>query len=199
MRRPRHLSPDERALWDHVVRQAQPLHKRRDGPAAAPAATPRPDIVVQNPPEVAPSPRFRIGEKVDRSRTNDLLSGLVRDMDRAAVRMDAKTHGRMKKGKLVPEARIDLHGMTLAQAHPALLAFVLGSHRRGLRLILVITGKGRAGDDVAPLLGRSGILRQQVPHWLSLPPLAQVVLQVAPAHVTHGGGGAWYVYLRRAR
>jgi DNA-nicking Smr family endonuclease len=38
-----------------------------------------------------------------------------------------------------------------------------------------------------------------VPHWLEVPPLAQVVLQVVPAHISHGGEGAYYVYLKRSR
>ncbi|WP_150121448.1 Smr/MutS family protein, partial [Sulfitobacter sp. HI0023] len=44
-----------------------------------------------------------------------------------------------------------------------------------------------------------GVLRHQVPQWLSAPPLGGLVLQVTPAHISHGGGGAYYVYLRRQR
>jgi DNA-nicking Smr family endonuclease len=113
--------------------------------------------------------------------------------------MDAKTHGKMKKGRLVPEARIDLHGMTVAEAHPALIAFILTAHAQGRRLVLVITGKGRLRDDLAPMPVRQGVLRHQVPHWLNLPPMSALILQITPAHVTHGGGGAYYVYLRRPR
>ena len=63
--------------------------------------------------------------------------------------MDAGTFGRMRKGKLSPEGRIDLHGMTLAEAHPALISFILGSRAKGRRFVLVITGKGRVTDDFA--------------------------------------------------
>jgi DNA-nicking Smr family endonuclease len=38
-----------------------------------------------------------------------------------------------------------------------------------------------------------------VPHWLSLPPLRPCILQLAEAHLSHGGAGALYVYLRRSR
>lgn len=194
-RRPRHLSPEERALWDHVTRQAQPLHPR---PRTAPEV-PEPPKPVSAQPEMPPIPAFRLGEKADHRRSDDLVSGLVEDMGRLPIRMDARTHGKMKKGKLIPEARIDLHGMTVAQAHPALTGFLLTAHAQGRRLVLVITGKGKARDDWAPMPVRQGVLRHQVPVWLSLPPLAQVVLQVTPAHVTHGGGGALYVYLKRQR
>ncbi|WP_341349663.1 Smr/MutS family protein [Cognatiyoonia koreensis] len=111
--------------------------------------------------------------------------------------MDNKSFGKMKKGKLKPERRIDLHGMTLAQAHPELISFILGSHAAGKRLVLVITGKGRARHDTGPMPAMRGLLRTQVPQWLSLPPLTSVVLQVTPAHIRHGGEGAYYIYLRR--
>ena len=57
--------------------------------------------------------------------------------------MDAKAFARMSRGKLSPEARIDLHGMTLAEAHPELIGFILNAQAQGLRLVLVITGKGK--------------------------------------------------------
>ena len=104
---------------------------------------------------------------------------------------------KLRRGKLAPEARIDLHGMTLAEAHVALTGFILMSRTLGRRLVLVITGKGRSRGGSAPM--QPGALRQQVPDWLRLPPLGEAVLQVAPAHRRHGGEGAYYVYLRRGR
>lgn len=109
--------------------------------------------------------------------------------------MDHKLHKRMTRGKMRPEARLDLHGMTLAAAQPELAGFILSCHANGLRLVLVITGKGRG--DHGPLPTRPGALRHQVPYWLHQMPLAKVVQQVTPAHYRHGGEGAYYVYLRR--
>ena len=111
--------------------------------------------------------------------------------------MDAKVFGKMTRGKLAPEARIDLHGMTLAQAHPELIRFILNAHAAGMRLVLVITGKGKHKDDFGPIPQRMGALRHSVPQWLRLPPLGPVVLQVSEAHLRHGGSGAYYIYLRR--
>ena len=105
----------------------------------------------------------------------------------------------MKKGRLVPEARIDLHGLTLAQAHPTLNRFILDAVAAERRLVLVITGKGKVRDELGPIPERHGVLRHQVPHWLNSMPLKPHVLQIAEAHVKHGGAGAYYVYLRRAR
>ncbi len=105
----------------------------------------------------------------------------------------------MVRGKLKPEARIDLHGMTLAQAHPALNSFILNAHADGLRLVLVITGKGKTRSDSGPIPERIGLLRNQVPRWLDMAPLRPLVLQVEESHRRHGGSGAYYVYLRRPR
>ena len=113
--------------------------------------------------------------------------------------MDSKAFARMKRGKLKPEARIDLHGMTLDRAHGALTGFILSSQSRGLRLVLVITGKGDREDPYDPAPRRRGVLKSNVPQWLRMAPLGSAVLQISEAHIRHGGSGAYYVYLRRRR
>ena len=204
MRRPRHLSPEERALWDHVTRNDARLQPERK--AEAPSEAAMPPVVPPVVPAVGPAtplprpvPRFVIGEKADHRRSDDLVPGLAEGMARMPLRMDARAFGRMAKGKLVPEGRIDLHGLTLAEAHPALREFILASHAAGRRLVLVITGKGKMRDELAPMPAREGVLRHQVPQWLMMAPLRPLILQIAPAHVRHGGAGAYYVYLRRQR
>jgi DNA-nicking Smr family endonuclease len=146
-------------------------------------------------------PEFRLGEK-SRAKPlaksgHDLAPSLADALRQAPLQMDAKAYGKMTRGKLLPEARIDLHGLTLAEAHPELIGFILNAQSAGLRLVLVITGKGKVKDDHGPIPQRTGALRHQVPSWLRLPPLGQAVLQVAEAHLRHGGAGAYYVYLRR--
>jgi len=197
MRRPRHLSPEDLALWEMVARQTRRLGK----PVSPRAPDPPPQVPQVAPPEAenSPLPAFRLGEKVDHRRANNLLPGLAQDMGRAPVKMDARAFTRMKRGKLRPDGRIDLHGMTLAQAHPALTGFILSSAAQGRRLVLVITGKGRPRDDNAPMPFGAGLLRRQVPLWLGQAPIAPHILQIAPAHISHGGEGALYVYLRRPR
>lgn len=194
MRRPRHLSSEERALWDRVADTAQALDPVRvvDMPAAI-AQKPKPVISPD------PLPHFAVGQRVDHQRRNDVLPGIADRLSRAPLNMDNKAFGKMKRGKLKPEARIDLHGMTMDQAHPELLGFILNSQAMGRRLVLVITGKGKMRDDGGPIPARKGVLRHQVPQWMALPPISQAILQVTPAHLTHGGHGAYYVYLRRVR
>jgi len=146
-----------------------------------------------------PLPRFNVGQKASHTRPDDVLPGIADRLSRAPVNMDNKAFGKMKRGKLRPEARLDLHGMTVDQAHPELMGFILNSQAMGRRLVLVITGKGKMRDDGGPIPVRHGILRHQVPQWMALPPLSGAILQVTPAHLTHGGHGAYYVYLRRIR
>ena len=168
-------SPEDLALWRKAVASARPLHLSAScGPA--PPAKLRPAEPARHP---APKPTVPAPPKP--------LPGP--DRKRAAL---------LRRGKLKIEARIDLHGMTLAQAHPALIGFVTGAAQEGRRQLLVITGKG-AGSDPAFLSEGRGVLRRQVPHWLRSAPLAPLILDVAQAHARHGGAGALYVTLRRRR
>jgi DNA-nicking Smr family endonuclease len=192
MARRRTLRPDEEELWQTVARSTNPLH----APGFITSPAPKGPLVASV--SQAPSiPLFSVGEKVRTATAHRLAPTLRQDLTSAPIRMDAKAFGRMTRGKLAPEARIDLHGLTLAEAHPALIRFILNAQGDGLRLVLVITGKGKRGDDTGPIPQRMGALRHQVPQWLRMPPMAPAVLQVAEAHLKHGGAGAYYVYLRR--
>ena len=150
--------------------------------------------------ETIPLAPFAVGEAArPRPSGASLAPSLAETMRSAPVAMDRRAFDRLRSGKLRPEAKLDLHGLTLERAHPALVDFVLGHAARGRRLLLVVTGKGKPRDEGGPIPTRLGVLRHQVPQWLRMPPLAPMVLQVAQAHRSHGGEGAYYVYLRRGR
>ena len=193
-RKPRRLRPEEQELWDKVRQNAVPLH-----PNKAQAVITAIKKVSKQP--VRPViPEFRIGQTASpKPRILGHVAGLPDHVAGGPLLMDHKSFGRMKRGKLSPEARIDLHGMTLAEAHPALIGFIFNAHSSKMRLVLVITGKGKANSDSGPIPARKGILKHQVPHWLSVAPIKSIVLQVSEAHLKHGGSGACYVYLRRQR
>jgi DNA-nicking Smr family endonuclease len=76
------------------------------------------------------------------------------------------------------------------------VSFLAGAQAQGHRLVLVITGKGRARESW-PAPDERGVLRRLVPQWLALPELRVLVLGFEPAQRTHGGDGALYVRLRR--
>ena len=186
-RKPRGLRPGEKEIWENVAHGATPLHR-----------SPK-DVLIEAIESITPAPpplkfpMFRVGENANPSFASGPRT------QTAAVQMDSKKLGLIRKGKIAPEARTDLHGMTLAEAHPALIGFILNAHARGHRLVLVITGKGKMTPAPGPVAARKGVLKRQVPIWLSLAPLNGLVQQVTDAHARHGGGGALYVYLRRRR
>jgi DNA-nicking Smr family endonuclease len=119
--------------------------------------------------------------------------------------LDGRTSERLRRGMLDPEARLDLHGYTESDAHRALLVFLRSAQSRGLKLVLVVTGKGgRAPDAHAPfdmeLDRRSrGVLKSAVPRWLKEPGFAFLIAGTRDAHRRHGGTGALYIYLRKGR
>ncbi len=185
-RRPpkRLLSRGEAALWDTVTRAVKPLRalKIPQQPTLPPLERPSkhaPEARDAAPaPEIAPRP-------VSRKPAAKPLIGLDRRLKR-----------RIARGTAEIDARLDLHGLTLADAHDALVDFLRRARSQGARVVLVITGKGTGADHG---YGHRGVLRRQVPHWLTSYPLRNDVLAIEPAHAGHGGEGALYVRLRRAR
>ena len=123
----------------------------------------------------------------------------------AQAGLDGRTSERLRRGLIDPDVRIDLHGLTEAAAHTALLKFLRSAHKRGNRLALVVTGKGgtpqpgTASFDLA-IGGRPrGVLNSIVPRWLREPEFIVLVAGTKTAHRRHGGDGALYVYLRKVR
>ena len=171
--RRRVLSSEERVLWTSVTKAVAPLRPPAPHAADADAANDANDITAPAPPRQAPPPA---------AASPPPLAPLGRRLKQ-----------RVARGREAIEARLDLHGLTQAQAHSALLRFLRGAHARDARLVLVITGKGAAGDS-----GR-GVLRRHVPQWLGLPEFRALVVGFEDAHAAHGGAGALYVRLRRPR
>ncbi len=186
MTRRRRPTPEDLALWRHATRNVapmapQPLPAEQD-PAtpkkpAQPAEAAKRKTAATRP--AAPQPQHH--KPGDPPLTGRVIPGL-----------DQRSADRLRQGRTEIQARIDLHGMRQAEAHHALAAFVDHNHRHGRRMLLVITGKGSLGE------GR-GVLRSQVPRWLSDPPMRDKVLAHYPARQKDGGDGALYVLLKRRR
>jgi len=104
------------------------------------------------------------------------------------VVLDMRVEYNMRQGDVIVEARLDLHGKTFQEAHETLSGFIETQARRGKRMLLVITGKGREGE---------ASLRTDVPRWCDAMPLGARILALRPAAPCHGGEGAWYVMLKR--
>ena len=179
----RKLSTDERTLWKTVTQSVSPLSRALvdDQPEEAAAAGDVEAPKAPKPAPAAPSPRPKPEPKGPPP-----LAPLGRRLRQKLVR-----------GTESIDARIDLHGKTQQAAHAALMRFVRTAQAEGAKTVLVVTGKGGPRSDGDPYTER-GVLRRQVPLWLTAPELRDVVLGVEAAHAGHGGEGALYVRLRRA-
>jgi len=155
MRRKRQLSSEERALWDLVAERTIPMHNRPVW--HEPAPMPKPSVRDPVLPEPAAIPAFRVGQKATPHRPHEIAAPVAEELTQAPLRMDKRAHGRLTKGRIEPEGRIDLHGMTLSEAHPELISFILSAHASGKRLVLVITGKGKDRDEGGPIPTRLGL------------------------------------------
>jgi DNA-nicking Smr family endonuclease len=180
--RRRMLSEDERDLWETVAKQVKPLRKHRVAKSHAPPRNePSPALPATRPP---PSPRPIAAAPPAPGAAKPAIPPLAP--------LSKRERTKLSRGRSEIEARLDLHGMTQMRAHRALAGFLHRAHHDGLTFVLVITGKGRSG-------GESGVLRRQVPEWLSLPEFRALVIGFEEAHIGHGGEGALYVRIRRAR
>ena len=182
-RRKRSLSEEERALWESVAKQVKPLRKRHRA-LKPPAASPDAEAIAAPKPVTLPKP-MAPSRIVPPSRPEPPPLAPIGRRERS----------QLSRGRKEIDARLDLHGMTQIRAHRMLLTFLQRAHSDGLTFVLVITGKGKVGGAEA----ERGVLRRQVPQWLSLPEFRSLVVGFEEAHVGHGGEGALYVRVRRVR
>lgn len=169
----------DQALWTIIAATIRPL-RSRSRPRVQPAPTP--------PPVPAPPPAVAAGPRADPASAAATRPPPPR-APRPPQEIEPRRRRRLERGREAPTARIDLHGLDQVQARAVLTGFILRAWDENRREVLVITGKGAAGD---------GILRRRVPEWLADPPLRPVVAGLSWAHRRHGGGGALYVALKRA-
>jgi DNA-nicking Smr family endonuclease len=181
-RRKRALSEEERALWESVAKQIKPLRKR---PRALKAAI-APVEALAAAAKSAGSPKL--------SANAQSAKTLQPNKPPPLAPLGRRERSQLSRGRKEIEGRLDLHGMTQARAHRALLSFLQRASGDGLTFVLVITGKGASGQDS----GR-GVLRRQVPEWLNLPEFRALVVGFEEAGIGHGGEGALYVRVRRVR
>jgi DNA-nicking Smr family endonuclease len=104
--------------------------------------------------------------------------------------LQLRTRRRLSRGTIVIDGKIDLHGLSAAQAETALARFVARAQSQNQIWLLVVTGKGERGE---------GKLRRSLPAWLDRGALAGRVVEYGPAAPNHGGGGAFYLRLRRQK
>jgi len=101
--------------------------------------------------------------------------------------LDVNQDKKVRRGRVIIDTKIDLHDMTQSLARPALHRAIIRASNRNKKCLLVITGKGLRGE---------GILRRSFPNWIAEPTVRPLIASYAPAHIRHGGSGAWYVFLK---
>ena len=182
MRRVRKLSTDEKELWTKVSETIQ-------------------KSTVSNPEESEPKElksefiKTVKAPSIKHSKANHFFEEKTKAQKNASKSMDKNSLKKLKRGKLKPQAKLDLHGLTSDEAYNALIRFIIRSHEINKRLLLVITGKGQRNYNRGngPVL--AGVLKQKVPYWLRSNPISPYVLEFVEAHQKDGGAGALYVYL----
>jgi DNA-nicking Smr family endonuclease len=212
--RPKGLSKTDRDLWDYVTRNmdrqasnrfigfdVRPTRKVGDTKKVAPApavdSARKPPI---NPEKLAQAMVSRPAEIQNAHRTSPPKNPSQREN---VPGLDRRNSERLRKGQMTIDGKVDLHGMTQAEAHTRLRTFISAAQLQGKRCVLVVTGKGSRGQktDDAAFMGsdRRGILREAVPKWLVAADMRRLVIDFRTAQPKHGGSGALYVLLRRDR
>jgi DNA-nicking Smr family endonuclease len=181
-KRRRGLSYEDRLLWTHVTKAIKPLRARAVAEPDEVAGVIEPNAALKHLSNPAAPPK---------TAAHRAAPPLPNASAPPLAPLGRRMKQRVARGKEQIDARLDLHGLTQSEAHGELLRFLRRANARDARLVLIITGKGRGGEP--------GVLRRQVPHWLALPEFRELVVGFEDAHVTHGGEGALYVRVRRAR
>ena len=98
--------------------------------------------------------------------------------------------------------KIDLHGYTIEEANEAVEQFIQKCFDEDVTKIIVITGKGLRSKNVEnPYLSKDlSILKYSVPEFIeNNQSLSKVIIETTDAKIEDGGGGAFYIYLKRNR
>ena len=224
-RRSRTLSPEEKSLWRTVASSATPRAGQSLEKSLDQSFKEALDLVQELPSsEFSPQDRhFETQNKsvenrvesspvVTRTRLPDEMRPLRAKLGRAKVPppltgLDRKLEQKLARGKVEPETKLDLHGHTRTSAEETLYNFLSNARARGLRCALVVTGKGDTGMSQHTLHGREvyhtperrTVLREALTQWMHESRFRALVAGYQPAHPRHGGGGAFYVWLRRIR
>jgi DNA-nicking Smr family endonuclease len=183
MKRDRKLSTEDRILWGKVARSAKALPGRLEDLLKF-------ETLFEEPTEEKQDIKSFAVSSTKNSAQPDPLPKPLQPDRKLHHPLEKPVKRKLARGHLALEARIDLHGLIQSDAHGILLDFLLRAHDRGLRHVLVITGKGSS-------FGSEGALKRAVPLWFSKPEFRFLISSYEPAARQHGGEGALYVRLSR--
>jgi DNA-nicking Smr family endonuclease len=190
----RGITEEEARLWSHATRSLTPLRKKQHLGASTSASSL----------EIPSKPASKLVKR--EAESGDKPSGppSVETTPRTLPRFERRQTRQIAAGRIKIEATLDLHGLTQRKARSELREFLLRARARGLKMVLVITGKGADDEPHSSIVGvgdpdryERGVLRRAVPLWLEEPDFSAMIVGYDRAHRRHGGEGALYVRLRR--
>lgn len=191
MSAPRGLTDEESAAWEKLAASVTPLAGRKIiSPKAAPmkaAAPSAPAPLRTDKRAAAPMPKRVSPPPTPAPAPSQANKGLDGHWDR-----------KLKSGALVPDYTLDLHGHTLDAAYDRLLHGIDQARAMDARVVLLIAGRSRPVDP-ADRGTKRGAIRAKILDWLAASRHADAIGAVRKAHRRHGGEGALYLVLKRAR
>ena len=102
--------------------------------------------------------------------------------------------------KKSPIKSFDLHGYSLDDANIKINEFIKDSYEKGLKKLIIVTGKGiHSQNEKDPYISKNlGILKYSVPEYIkNSNELMSLISEIKQADKKDGGGGAFYLYLRK--
>lgn len=188
-RPPPDLTTEDRRIWARVSGSVTPPKTRKAARVTPGAILPdeplKPETIKSPRPPILGKPK--VSTKIRNAAPTAPAKAPPPAPRSAPEELEPRRQRRLSRERDPIEASIDLHGFGRFEAEDQLRAFLMQSHARGLRAVLVVTGQGRRGG---------GVIRASIHEWLQGHALRGVVSGFAMAHRRHGGDGAIYVTLK---
>lgn len=182
------LSDKDKKLWlDHMKQTKDPTHQEiEDFATLLDEIESEADIPI-------PKPTKKVAQRED-------TKVVIKNQHTNQEPLDQAMARKLSQGKIKPEGKIDLHGLNQHQAYNALCNYIEERYHQGKKYILVVTGKGKSIKQPQNWFTPSvGVLKQKLPYWIKTKPLQYFIIDAIPAHPKDGGGGAFYVVLKKKK
>ncbi len=105
-----------------------------------------------------------------------------------------------KKNEFTRLRSIDLHGYSLDEANIAVEGFINKAFLENINKLIVVTGKGiHSNNEKDPYVSKDlSILKYSVPEFISKNSnLMSMINEITEANLEDGGGGAFYIFLKK--
>lgn len=189
-RNDRRLSQEEAQLWRFITRHDKRMHAVSQEDMREASAPLGNSVSMDKSASIQNQQPIAIMPATGGSARTPLVCGQYAGVDSSTAR-------RVQRGRYPIDVTLDLHGKSRERAAEVVFETIRAAQQKGLRCLLIITGRGRSGkmSHEAP----EGVLRSLLPLWLNDDSIRPYVIAFDEAAPRHGGGGAFYVLLRRQR